>query len=174
MSQTNENSFNWGSLILGIIFILLSLVAFNNPTASLLAVVFMFAIGAILKGIFEIFLRNRMKEYTNYNHTALIVIGVIDIIIGVIILFNIELGLAIMPFLFAFWFIFDSIGALFTASAIRPFSNARYWFTIILGIIGVILGIALLFMPATAYAVIAMLVGIYFMIAGIAYIVAAF
>jgi len=79
-----------------------------------------------------------------------------------------------LPYLFAFWLIFDSIGTLLTARPIRNFSNAQFWFTILIGILGIIIGFLLLSNPLSSYVAIATLVGIYFMLYGILNIVYAF
>lgn len=62
MESKQYRKFDWGSLILGILFILTALISFQNPTGNLIAIVIVFAIFAIVKGFYEIFLRNRMKE----------------------------------------------------------------------------------------------------------------
>lgn len=168
-----EQSFNWGLLILGILFIIISVFAFRNPTASILTVVYLFGFGALFKGIYEIFIHRRVKNMDAYSN-GLLILGIIDIILGLIILFNIFGGIIALPYIFGIWFIIDSIGTLATAGALRQVSTGRYWLAIIFGILGIIVGIALFMNPITAYAVISLLVGFYFLITGIGYIVEAF
>lgn len=48
--------FSWEYFLIGLLFVIASLVSFNNPDSSLKAVVYVFAIAAVLKGIFELFL----------------------------------------------------------------------------------------------------------------------
>ena len=62
MEQRQHHGMDWGSLVLGILFVLTALISFQNPAGNLIAIVMVFAIFAIIKGIFEIFVRNRMKE----------------------------------------------------------------------------------------------------------------
>ena len=45
--------FSWEYFLIGLLFVIASLVSFNNPDSSLKAVVYVFAIAAVLKGIFE-------------------------------------------------------------------------------------------------------------------------
>lgn len=108
------------------------------------------------------------------NKTGLTVLGVIEIIIGIVLLLNLWLGVLAIPFIFAIWIITDSIGALFLSSAFRGVSNAMFWFILILAIIGLIIGVVLLFNPVGGLFTVAFLVGMYFMIAGITSIVEAF
>ncbi|BDP79341.1 membrane protein [Enterococcus faecium] len=131
-----KRTIDWGSLILGILFVLVSLLSFQDPVGNLVAIVVVFAIFAFIKGIFELFVRNRLKELTGYKGKMPLIIGIIDILVGVFFLFNIGAGVAALPFVFAVWFIADSVLALFTADLARGVSEGYYWFTIIVNILG--------------------------------------
>ncbi|MFK4567534.1 HdeD family acid-resistance protein [Enterococcus sp. UD-01] len=174
MNDVKKNGVDWGSLILGILFVLTALISFQDPAGNLLALVIVFAIFAILKGVFEIFVRNRMKELTGYKAYAPIVLGVIDIIIGIYLLFNLAIGVAALPFVFALWFIFDSIINLFTLDLAKGVSTGYFWFRLIVDVIGVILGVMLFFNPLSSALTLSFLVGFYFMLYGITHIVYAF
>ena len=104
-----RSNFSLPYFLMGIIFILVSLVSFRDPQSSLLAIVYVFAISAILKGIFELFFRRKIHEFTNQKSTLLIVLGIFDLLVGIFFLFNISAGLVALPFVFAVWFLFDSI-----------------------------------------------------------------
>lgn len=174
MFSRNTEGFSWGPFLLGILYIIVAVITFNNPFASVLALVYLFAIGIILKGIFEIFLRNRLNEYSTYNHTGLIIIGVIDIIIGLLLFFNIEIGVLTLPVLFALWMIFASISTLITAGPLRNYSNAVFWVVVVLAILSALIGGLLLFNPGISMGVILMLIGIFFLFSGITYIIMSF
>ena len=137
--MNERKTLDWGSLILGILFVLVSLISFQDPVGNLVAIVVVFAIFAFLKGIFELFVRNRMKELTGYKGKMPLVIGIIDILVGIFFLFNIGAGVVALPFVFAIWFIADSILALFTADLAKGYSTGYYWFTVIINILGVVL-----------------------------------
>lgn len=178
MKQYSNKSYNegfqWGPFILGVLSLLLAFFAFNNPVISIFSVAVMFAVGAILKGIFELFFRKKLRQFSGYSSTFLIVIGIIDILIGVFFLFNLSSAILTLPILFGLWVIFDSIGTLTTASPIREFSTAQYWLTIVIGIFGIVIGFLVIVNPLSAYIAITTLIGIYFMLYGILNIVYAF
>ncbi|MBF8807084.1 MAG: DUF308 domain-containing protein [Enterococcus lacertideformus] len=169
-----RKNLDWGSLLLGILFVLVSLMSFQDPVGNLVAIVFVFAIFAFLKGVFELFVRNRMKELTGYKGKMPLIIGIIDILVGIFFLFNIGAGVVALPFVFAIWFIADSILGLFTADLAKGISAGHYWFTVIINILGILLGIMLLFNPISSALTLSFLVGFYFMIFGINHIVYAF
>lgn len=174
MEQRQHHGMDWGSLVLGILFVLTALISFQNPAGNLIAIVMVFAIFAIIKGIFEIFVRNRMKELPGYKAYAPIILGIIDILIGVYLLFNLNIGVAVLPFVFAIWFLFDSIFGLFTLDFAKRVSTGYFWFTLIVDVLGIILGVMLLFNPLSSALTLSFLVGFYFMMFGISNIVYAF
>lgn len=172
--MSSSKHIHWGSLLLGILFVLASLIAFRDPVGNLQALVMVFAIFAILKGLYEIFLRNSVHYFTGTKATMLIVVGVLDIIVGIFFLLNINLGVVALPIVFAVWFLVDSIFGLFTADIARQISNGYYWFQIIVNVLGIIVGIMLLLNPLSAALTLSFLVGFYFMLFGITNIVEAF
>ena len=170
--MNEERRFNWGYLIIGIL--LVSFMSLVNPESNLLAIVMYFGVGAIIKGCFELFNRRKINMVTGEQSNLPILIGILDIIIGVLLLFNIGASLAMLPYFFAAWFLIDSINDLFFAKVFKGVSNEMYWFTIIANVLGIILAVMLLFDPITSALTLSLLIGAYFMITGVTYIVAAF
>ena len=171
--QTNDG-FQWGPFLLGILYLILAFFAFNNPMVSIVSVAYLFAFGATLIGLYEIFVRRKMRQHAGLSSGFVIAIGIIDILIGIFFLFNISAAVVALPFVFAVWLIVDSFGTIFSASPIREYSTAQYWFTVIAGILGVIIGFLLIFNPLSSFVAITTLLGVYFMLFGILHIVYAF
>lgn len=169
-----KRGFDWASFILGILFVLVSLFAFQDPVGDLQAIVIVFGLFALIKGIFELFLRSKLREYTGIQIKMPIVLGIFDIIIGLILLFNVNAGVIALPFVFAIWFIVDSIMGLFTSGNLKNTSNGQFWFAIFINILGIIVGFILLANPISAALTLSFLVGFYFMLFGIMEIVYAF
>lgn len=166
--------FDWSSFVMGILFVLVALLSFRDPLSSLVAIVAVFAVFAILKGIFELFFRNRLKELTGYRGTMTLVLGIFDIVMGVFLFFNMNAGVAALPFVFAVWFMLDSIFGLFHLDLARNVSDGYYWFTLIINVLGILLGLMMLFDPITSALTLSFLVGFYFMMYGITHIIYAF
>lgn len=169
-----ENGFNWWSLIIGIIYIVLGILAFNNPLGSASFVIYLFAFAVAFKGIAQIIIRNRLKEYSGMTNNWMIVIGIIDIIIGVFLFFNVTAGVIALPIVFAMWFIIDSVIALISARTIRKYSKRNFWLIVFLSIISIIIGIILIFNPIASILTVAYLVGIYFTLNGLSFVIQAF
>ncbi|MBL1225510.1 HdeD family acid-resistance protein [Enterococcus sp. BWR-S5] len=169
-----KSGLDWGSLLLGVLFVIISLMSFQDPAGNLLAIVMVFAVFAIIKGVFEIFVRNRLKELTGFKSYTPLILGVIDIILGVYLLFNLQIGMAVLPYVFAIWFILDSFFNLFTLDLAKAFHTGYYWLSLIVDVLGILLGVMLLFNPLSSALTLSFLVGFYFMMFGITYIVYAF
>jgi uncharacterized membrane protein HdeD (DUF308 family) len=169
-----EKRFDWSSLILGIIFVVVSLMAFQNPGSSLKALVIYLAITAIINGLTSIFIRNRVKQFTGFKATALLTLGILEVILGIVLMFNLYVGVMALAYVFALWFVIDSIRNLVTLNEVRLVSTAYYWFSLILNIIGIFIGISLFFDPIVSMLTLSFLVGFYLMLTGIFYIVQAF
>lgn len=165
-------TFKLSYFVMGIVAIFVALLAFRNPELNLIAVVWMFALMAIVKGIFELFFRRKTKEFDGNKHTWIFILGIVDLLLGIFLVINIGAGLLALPYVFAFWFIFDSLMELMIYSSFA--GTTYYWFHLVLNILGIMIGFFLLFHPIIAALSLSYLVGIYFMISGILSIVYSF
>ena len=76
MNRTQNNKqegFQWGPFILGILSIILAFFAFNHPVVSIVSVTMFFGISAILKGLYEIFVRRKVRQFAGYSSIFLLV-----------------------------------------------------------------------------------------------------
>lgn len=174
MITKNENGFGWGSLLLAILFFIASWTTFNSPISTLITLGLVFGIIAIVQGVQAIASYFELKDKTPNNPWYLILIGVIDGIVGFYLVFNPSVSITVLPILFAVWFIVDSVMNIILAFRLREVSTSWFWLRLILGIIGIILGFALLGNIFLAIISVTYLVGFYFLIAGIIKVIDAF
>lgn len=172
--EQKYHGINLGSLLLGILLLIISLIAFKDLTGNLLSNVIVFAIFAIVKGSIEICNRSRIQNLAGFKAYASVIIGIIDIIIGFYLLFNLNLGLISLPFILAIWFLLNSFFELLQLDFSSAISTEFFWFSLILNVLGIILGIELLVVPITPVFTLNFLVGVYFLLFGIRNIVYAF
>ncbi len=94
---------NWYMfLIKGIIMILLAILVFNHPGATLLGVAVYLGIGLVITGIIAIGLGIAERKL-NPDWRWRTFEGVIDLILGFIVINNPVLTISIIPFLIGFW-----------------------------------------------------------------------
>lgn len=173
MAVKGKEKFDIGAFLLGILFIILSIIAFNNPIADLLGLTYYFGFVAIIKGFICIFDKGAAdRGEKRLRHDVLL--GIVDIIIGLLILFNIFTTAVLIVYLFSIWFIVDCVIGLINIGRAKRISTAYYWFSLVVNVIGILIGIALFFNPLVSFLTIAFLIGLYFLIMGINYLVLAF
>lgn len=173
MTNTKK-SFSWGEFLLGILFVIVGFIAFSDPAGNLMGLTIVFGIVAVIKGIYELFFRSLVKEFIGLNGTWLTVLGIIDLVIGILFLFNLYKGMMILPYLFAIWIIVDSVFNLFMLGYYKAQGTGQYWFALIISIVTILIGIFLFFDPIVAALTLSFLVGVYFVWFGILAIISAF
>lgn len=163
----SKNGVNWGLLIVGILFIVASLVAFANPASGIYTLSFVFGLMAIISGVFIL--------ATQRGFPWRVASGIIDIICGLIMLFNLSATASVMPFIFAIWVIADSIGSLTVLGSVKNIMGEGYYIlSLVLNILCIVAGVMMLFSPGLSALTVAFLLGFYLMLAGIESIVFAF
>lgn len=164
--RTQSGTFGWGYFIVGVLFVVAAFISFTDPTGNLEALAMAFGVLAILDGVWNLMNRG--------GTVFRVVLGILDILIGVFLIANIWLAAAALPYVFAVWFIADSLVRLLTVGITRLFGTGYFVLSIILNIVGIGVGIMLLFHPVIAALTLSLLVGFYLMLAGIEFIVLAF
>lgn len=158
-SSAPKTKIHWGFLLVGILFVAASILTLINPWGRLEAITYGFAFLAIVEGMWLI--------VTRFDSALRLVCGIIDILIGVFFIFNAFAATLALPYVFAIWFIIDSVFRLATAGYAKFIGNGYYWFTILLSILGIIIGILLIFEPVVATLTLSAMVGFYLLIAGV-------
>lgn len=170
----NKKKVNWISLIIGILFIFIAFIAFKNPYASLASLVIYFGLSAIFKGIGGLIINHKIKKYTRLNINIFMWTSILDILLGILIVSNINSVVITLPYAFAIWFIVDSINDLIYGSYLKDIHSGLYVLYITINIILIILGITMIYNPLGVAFTVVYLIGMYFIINGVKYIVHAF
>ncbi|EKK20834.1 hypothetical protein B808_396 [Fructilactobacillus florum 8D] len=171
---SSERRFDPFSLVLGILFAVMSLVMLRNPIGSLRALIILIAILLIVEGVFKLADISVLQRDLGLSRGWTIFSSVIDIILGILIFMQPSFGAVYIWILISLSFIFDSFFALWASRFIGKEHRGLFWFNVVLGVIGVILGFSLLFAPEMAISVALFLVSFYFMFFGILLIVRSF
>lgn len=168
--ENRINKFDPFALVLGILFIVIAIMAFQNPLSTFGIVVIIAAIASLLVGMYKLFW---IRPFLG-NSTWLTFNAIFDIIIGLIMLFNKEFGMLLVTISLALMFLLDSITTLGLAKTIQSFSTKYYTMDIIISVIGIILGIVLLFSPIITVISISTIIALLFIIFGISLITHSF
>lgn len=63
MTLNNRDGVNWGELILGALYIIVAFISFRSPNTTLSSISVLLGIVAIISGIGDITLRNKLNRY---------------------------------------------------------------------------------------------------------------
>lgn len=168
-----ERGFDWGEFVSGVLFILLAVYFFRRPSLALGSLVALAALLAIVRGIISLSSYSKFKQIMPVNWT-MIVAGIVDIIIGLIFLFDNAIGSLAIAYLFAIWFIVDSLVGLLTSNHLKNFGTIWFVLSIIFDVLGLIVGILMFIQPIYAAFTIVFMISWFFLIIGINNMIVAF
>jgi uncharacterized membrane protein HdeD (DUF308 family) len=159
----NQNVKNWYlPLIKGIIMIVLALMIFNSPEESLLAWVVYIGIGFILSGI-VFMIQGFSARGTLDNWGWRVFEGVVDILVGFVLIANPAITAAILPFIIGLWGAFYGIMLFIDAFAEKGGRGIK----LISGIVIFLFSLIVIFNPLFAGMTIAIWFGIILFCAGL-------
>lgn len=179
-----KKRFDWASLILGIVLVVLGCVSIMHPDKSLhllcilvgvgLLLLILVGVGLLLLGIYELWARSKMQEWLGYRSGWLLGTGILDIVLGIVFLVYQNFGTTVIAVIFALWFIISSANELTIAGFFHQLNVGYYWLLFILDILGLIIGVVLLFSPMLSAITMVWLISFYLIVIGIVKIIQAF
>ena len=169
-----KKRFDWASLILGIVLVVLGCVSIMHPDKSLHLLCILVGVGLLLLGIYELWARSKMQEWLGYRSGWLLGTGILDIVLGIVFLVYQNFGTTVIAVIFALWFIISSANELTIAGFFHQLNVGYYWLLFILVILGLIIGVVLLFSPMLSAITMVWLISFYLIVIGIVKIIQAF
>lgn len=167
MFNDHRWGFDWPEFILGIICFLTAYLIIRMPQISLTIIVILFGVLAIISGITTLAGYSKLRRDTGSRGIWALVLGIIDLVIGVYFLIDIPSGIKTLGFLFAIWFLVDTFERLLVSSHLRFFGTGYFVLSIILDVLCLIVAVMLLINPWVSALSINMLLAIYMIIFGI-------
>ncbi len=174
MLNRKSFGFDWGQFITGILFLIAAFVVMRYPLATLKTVTFIFAVVAIIRGIAILAGYSTLRQLTGKLAWVSLLMGIFDLVIGVIFLVNSNFGVATITMMFAIWFLVDSVGSLFNVGHLRIAGTGWFVLYLVLDILAVIVSLMLFMQPVIAAVTLVTLLAMFFVLFGIECIVIAF
>lgn len=172
------SGFVWMELAVGVLLILLGIFTFLRPGSMLTGIVVIYGLIAVITGIDDIVTYIRMERYTGFGPLMSLISGILSVMCGFMLLVYPDSGKWILSLLFPVWFIAHCISRLSHIYVLRITGRKFfYFFTLILNMIGVVLGILMFFNPLLTFMTMRFMgyiVAVYLVLLGIDSIVAAF
>lgn len=174
MLNRKSFGFDWGQFITGILFLIAAFVVMRYPLATLKTVTFIFAVVAIIRGVAILAGYSTLRQLTGKLAWVSLLMGIFDLVIGVIFLVNSNFGVARITMMFAIWFLVDSVGSLFNVGHLRIAGTGWFVLYLVLDILAVIVSLMLFMQPVVAAITLVTLLSMFFVLFGIECIVLAF
>ena len=160
-------------LLVGVFFVIVSIVAFTSPASSLLTLSFLFALSFLFGGTSEIvFSITNKRQLENWGWS--LAFGIITAIVGFLLLIQPVVSLSILAFYIGFVILFRSVGAISFAIDLKRYGSKNWGGLLVLGILGVLFSFILIWNPVFAGLSIVLLISLSFLITGIFSIFLAF
>ena len=150
------------TVILGALTLILGVVVSFHPTGSLNVLAVLLGILMILSGIFHLI---RVFDQEELHRVWLGIAGLMFIVVGVILIRHLHLTRAIIGLVIGITWIVQGLAALIGGIASDAREGRAWW--IAFGVISLIAGIVVAATPASSLNVLAVLLGIWFIIMGI-------
>lgn len=171
----NRSSIGWVELVIGILLILMGIFSFLRPNAALTGIVVIYGVMAIITGIEDIVLYVQVDRHTGFGPTVALITGILSVMSGFMLLVYPGAGKWILSLIFPIWFIAHCISRLSNLNYVRFISgDVAYYFTLIVNIIGLILGFMMIVRPYVSILSAGYIIGFYLILLGIDSLVAAF
>lgn len=166
MAQQN-GGLKWSSLIMGTLLLIVAIIIFSYPVKNFYTLTWLIGLFIFINGIIQLLFRRASRALAGRGTGLILVIGIIDIIFGLLVMFNVGASSQFFVFMFAAWFIVSSVIGLLTVSQ----QGRLKLLSIIVNILGLILGIILLFNPMMGMILVSTMIAVTFAILGITYII---
>lgn len=168
----DNRGFDWGALISGILMVIVGLLLLRHPDKGLQAFVLIFGILSIVQGVVWLAGYFRFRLLFQYSWAALVA-GILDILVGIMFLGSYEFGGLTLAFLFATWFMVDSIVGIVFAWHLKFISNTYFIFNLIMNILSLIIAFMLVLNPVLAILSLIWLVAFWLIVTGVNLVVVA-
>jgi uncharacterized membrane protein HdeD (DUF308 family) len=156
------------TLFLGLVTLVLGIIVTIHPSGSLNVIAVLVGILAIVSGLFHLV---RIFDPAEPHRLWLTISALFLIVVGVVLIRHLNLTVGLFGLLIGITWIVQGIGALAAAFS-GPREGAVWWG--VFGAISLIAGIVVTASPVTSVTVLAVLLGIWFIIMGVFEVVAAF
>ena len=148
-------------IFLGFVTLVLGAILTAHPTKSLNAICVIIGILLIISGIYHFI---RLLDGDEQHRAWLAVAGLVEVVVGVVAIRHLDLSRAVIGLLVGLSWIVQGVVALMVG-LIGSEGRGRAW-QIIFGIISIAAGIVVVSVPANSVEVLAVLLGIWFLVMG--------
>ncbi len=153
-------------LLVGLFFVIVSIIVFVSPLSSFVALAILFALSFLFGGLSEIIfsVANR-HQLENWGWS--LAFGIVTFVAGVLLVINPALSATMLAFYVGFVILFRSIAAISFALDVKKYGSRDWGWLLVFGILGTVVSFILLWNPLFAGLSAIILVGFSFLFGGL-------
>jgi len=160
----------WQAMVFaGVVTVILGLIIALHPSGSLNVIAVLLGVLLVISGIFDLV---RVLDRTEPHRAWLGIAGLLLVVIGVVLIRHLNLTVALVGLVIGITWIVQGLAELMDAFSGDPGERRGWW--IFFGLISLIAGIVVVAVPTTSVTVLAVLVGVWFIVTGLTEIVGGF
>jgi uncharacterized membrane protein HdeD (DUF308 family) len=163
------------NIIEAILLIVLGIYSLSNPVKTIKAFTVIYGIVAIIIGIVDIYIYYKAEGFVGFGPITALIGGILSVVAGIILISNPNVGTWIFTIIFPIWFIAHAVSSMTHLNLIKEvIGMGYYWFTLVVDILGIVVGIMLVFNPQASFLTMSFLIGFYLLMLGINHVSLAF
>lgn len=153
-------------LLVGLLFVIVSIIVFASPLSSLVTLSILFALSFLFGGLAEtgFSIANR-RQMENWGWS--LAFGIITLAVGILLLLNTALSITALAIYIGFVILFRSIAAISFSLDIKKYGGRQWAGLLVFGIIGTVFSFILLWNPLFAGMSVVILIGLSFLFGGL-------
>lgn len=141
-------------LAFGLLMILCGFYALLHPGVALMTLALYLGIAATCTGIVYIMTFPKIRSYWA------LATGILNVLIGVLLIGNLGITTAILPFIFGFWVTVVGFGQMMLGFQLKDLDITTWGWRVTSGLLGVVLGTIMLINPVLSAVTMATLLGV--------------
>ena len=166
--MNRRSDIGWFELIVGIILIIFGVVIMRQPVGVLTWIVILCGLIAVISGIGDIVLYVKMERFTGFGPVISLVTGILGIMAGFMLIAHPGAGTWAIAMILPIWIIAHCISRLSHLQYMKMHYGMTYYtISLILNILGLLVGILLIFRPMITILSMGVLVGGFMIIEGV-------
>lgn len=152
--------------LVGVFFVIVSIIVFMSPASSLLALSILFALSFVFGGLAEaVFSAANRNQMDNWGWS--LAFGIITFIVGISLTIHPALSISVLAFYIGFLILFRSVSAISFAMDVKRYGRKDWGVLLVFGILGIIFSFILIWNPIFAGLSVVVLIALNFLFAGL-------
>ncbi|MCC8153847.1 MAG: DUF308 domain-containing protein, partial [Tannerellaceae bacterium] len=160
-------------LLVGVLFVIAGIMIMFTPISSYITLSILFSMFLIISGILETVFAVRNKNNLS-GWGWYLAGGIIDLVIGIYLVINPVVSMAVLPYILAFWLIFRGVSIMGYALDLKKYSVKGWGWYLFFGILALLCAIGIFWQPAVGALSIVYLVSFTMIFIGLFRIILAF